>query len=240
MSSAITYKSITEYVKVMLGSPVVSVELHPDQINWAITQALGIYGTYKPVEKVATFPVIASQEKYTFTAEQVARGIIDVALPDPLRYSVSINRFDEFSYFLGRQALVSPGDFLLEKTWWESVKSIAGTDDDWEYIHNPTTGGGDLYLSPPPAESVTGMYIYVVDPTLPEVPSTDDDWINDYVLAICMEILGRIRNKFDDVQGAESSMRMDGQQLREEGKAYRTDLEEYLTGRGQIIPPIIG
>lgn len=214
------------------------VELNDDQIDAAINQALGIYGTYKPIEKWATIDVIASQQKYDIPAGSFGRGIIEVYTPDKLRQPVSLDQFDVFKYHVQYPNL-SPGDFMMERVWWKAIRATAGSEEDWQ-VQNHHDGSASIYINPIPSEGFTLTYIYVVDPTLAEVPPTDDDWIQDYTLAICKEILGRIRSKFKGVQGAEQAIDMDGEELRQEGSSERETMEEYLTGRGQVVGPIRG
>jgi hypothetical protein len=239
MSTALTIDGINKFVRRSLGAPVIDVELHDDQITEFIEQALGIYGTHKPVEKLETINVLPGTQKYHIVADKIGRGIIEIFRPDLLRSPVSLDQFDVFKYHTHLPNL-DPGDYYLERIWWDEVRISAGSDDDWEFVYDPTTGEADLYISPPPSEGYTLSYYYVVDPTLIEVPPTDDDWIKEYTLAMCKETLGLIRSKFTNVQGAESSLDMDGEMLRGEGREERKDLEEYLTGRGQVIPPIRG
>ena len=223
----------------MLGAPVVEVELTDDQIEEAAVQCLGIYGTYKPVEKLKVFSIIAGKQDYTWTEPEIGRGVIEFFKPDLLRTPISLDQFDVFKYHTHLPNL-DPGDYYMERVWWNEVRMSAGADDDWDWITNPTVGGGTLFISPPPSESSNGSVIYVIDPSFTEVPPTDDDWIKEYTLAMCKQILGHIRSKFTNVQGAESSLDMDGETLRSEGDKLREDLEEYLKGRGQVIAPIRG
>ena len=238
MSTQLTEGVILEYVKFSLGAPVICVELDDEQLRKLIEQALGIYGTYKPVEKFGSLSVLVSQQKYSLTEAQVGRGIIEVFRPDLFRHAISLEQFDVFKYHTYLPNL-DPGDYYQERVWWKEVRRSAGSDDDWEFIENPT-GGGTLYISPIPAQSFTLTYIYITDPTLSEVPVSDDDWIKDYILAMAMQVLGRIRRKFSGVQGAETSIDLDGADLVREGAELRKDMEEYLTGRGQIVAPLRG
>jgi hypothetical protein len=239
MSSALTNSAIRRYVRTLLGEPTITVELTNDQLDEVIAQTLGIYGTLKPVEKLGTFSILEGVQKYTFTEQQVGRGIIELFQPDPLRSPITLGSYDVFRHHATMPNL-DPGDFYAERAWWEEVRRSAGSDDDWEFVHDPSTGGGSLYVSPPPTVSMTGAFIYVVDATVTEVPAADDDLIKDYTLAICMQIVGRIRRKFQNVQGAESSLDMDGEQLVQEGLQKQQDLDEYLNNRGSIVPPIRG
>lgn len=239
MSTAIDDASIVKYVRRSLGEPTIQVELDDDTIKETIPQAIGVYGTYKPVEKMGQLNVLAGQQKYILTAAQVGKGIIEWFKPDPMRGAISLEEFDVFKYHSFMPNL-DPGDFYMERVWWKEVRASAGSDDDI-FIHiDPTDGSATLLVNPIPSASYALVYIYVVNPTLQEIPQSDDDWIKDYVLAMSMEILGRIRSKFRGVQGAETGIEMDGDDLKATGKEMRTLMEEYLKDRGQIVAPIRG
>lgn len=239
MSATVTTTVIKKYVRLMLGEPVVVAELEDDQIDEVISQALGIYGTYKPVEKVGTINVLAGQQKYTLTANEVGKGIIEVFRPDLMRQPISLDQFDVFKYHTHMPNL-DPGDYMMERVWWKEVRMTAGSDDDWLLDFDPDDGTATFYVNPVPAESFALKYIYVVDPSLAQIPNSDDDFIKDYVLAMCKIIVGEIRSKYKGVEGAESAINMNGEELKTEGKEEKRDYDDYLANRGQIIPPIRG
>lgn len=223
----------------MLGEPVIEVELENETIDEVIDQVLGIYGTYKPVEKVGTINVLSGTQKYTLTADQVGKGIIEIFRPDLMRSAVSLDSFDVFKYHTHVPNL-DPGDYFMERVWWKEVRMSAGSDDDWLLDFNPDDGTATFYVNPIPSEAFTLKYIYVVDPTLTQVPASDDDFIKDYVLAMCKLIVGEIRSKFKGVEGAESAINMNGEELKSEGKEEKANYDDYLANRGQIIPPLRG
>lgn len=238
MSSALTLETIRNYVRLSLGWPVIDVELENEQIDAMANQAIGIYGTYKPIEKFATTSVISPGQKYTLAAGSYGRGVIEVFVPDLLRQPISLDQFDVFKYHT-RLPNLDPGDFYAERIWWKEVRRSAGSDEDW-FIEENHDGTAEIYINPIPSQSYVLGFIFVADPSFTEIPPTDDDWVFDYTLAMCMELLGRIRSKFTAIQGAESSLDMDGETLRSEGAEKRREMEEYLANRGQIVAPIRG
>jgi len=239
MSVALTESLVIQYIKTMLGSPVVKVELTDDQIKQFIAQALAVYSTFKPVEKFGSIDVLPQVQKYDVTAAQIGKGILETFRPDLLRNAISLEQFDVFKYHTHLPNL-DPGDFYAERIWWSEVRRSAGADDDWDLVIDPETGDGVLYLSPSPSQAYKLTYVYLVDPTLKQVPKSDDSWIKDYSLALSMEALGRIRRKFGSVQGSESSITMDGAELVAEAEAKKKDLDDYLYRRGHVNPPIRG
>ncbi len=239
MSLALTNKTVEQFVRRSLGEPVIKVELTTDQILEFTNHSLEIYGTYKPAEKFGQVNILPGVQKYPLTFAQIGKGIIETFKADLLRQPITLDQFDVFKYHTHLPNL-DPGDFFAERIWWKEVRRSAGADDDWELIINPDTGDGDLYINPIPSEGQTLGYIFVVDPNLAQIPPSDDDWIKDYALAQAKETLGLIRRKFTSVQGAESTIDMDGEQLVGEGIEKQRELEEYISTRGQIIGPLRG
>lgn len=239
MSTALTEQLVIQYVLTMLGSPVVKVELTPDQLKQFVTQALSVYGTFKPVEKFGSLDVLPQVSMYDMTAAQIGKGILETFRPDLLRQAISLEQFDVFKYHTHLPNL-DPGDFYAERIWWSEVRRSAGADDDWDFILDPETGNGKLYLSPSPSQAYKLTFIYLVEPILKTVPPSDDQWIKDYTLALAMETLGRIRRKFGSVPGSESSIQMDGDELIKESAEKKKDLNDYLYRRGHVNPPIRG
>jgi hypothetical protein len=240
VSARLTEAALIRYIRERFGEPVIVCELEDEfHIKPAIEQALDIYASYKPVERIGSFTVLAAKQNYVFTEAQCGRGIIEFFKPDLLRQPISLEQFDVFKYHTHLPNL-DPGDYFMERVWWEEVRRSAGSDDDWDFIQDPVTGGGTLYLNPIPSASFQAGFIFVKTPTLNEVPATDDQWLRDYTLAICKEILGRIRGKFDGIDGQESALKMDAATLLSESKDDRERLEERLQKRGQIVAPIRG
>jgi hypothetical protein len=240
MSTSLTQANIIQYVKVMLGFPVIDVELEKSQFEVIIEQVLGIYGTYKSVEKRSTISILSGQQNYDLTAAQVGKGIIDVNRPDPIGDDISLTDFDIFDYHTKFIPSLDPADFYAERLYYKEIKRSAGVDFDWEVVYDPDDGTAVLYISPEPDEAFTLDYIYVVDPSLTQIPASDDDFIKDYVLAMCKQVLGRILRKHKGVRGAEGQIELDGPELIQEGTEERRGLDEYLSNRGQVIPPIVG
>lgn len=239
MSLLLTQAAVITYVRTMLGAPVINVELTDEQIVAVTNQALGIYGTYKPSEKIGSVSVLDGVQKYDLTADQIGKGIIDISTPDIMRQPIGVGQFDVFSYHTMLPNL-DPADYYLERQWWKEVMRVAGSDDDWDLVIDPTDGTGILYISPIPSESYTAVYLYVTDPTLTEIVGSDDDWMLDYILARSKRVLGLIRRKYASVRGAEDDISLDGNELISEGRDEQAELETYLTDRGQIVPPIRG
>ena len=238
MSAALTLEAIETFVRITLGEPTVDVELTTDQIQSAANEALARYSVAKPLFRLGTVNALPEVQKYDIAAANFGRGIIEVMQPDMLRQPVSLEQFDVFKYHTFLPNL-TPGDYMLERVWWNEVRRSAGSEEDW-FVQENDDGSAVLYLNPIPSQSKTITYVYLVNPTLATVPLMDDKFIKNYTLALCKQILGRIRSKFSGIDGAEASIEMDGTTLREEGSREQEALDETLEKLGSRIPPIIG
>jgi hypothetical protein len=239
MALDFTADDIKRYVRRMLGDPTIMVEINDATIDEVIEQALKKFGRYKPAEKVGSISVLANQQKYSLTKDQVGKGILEIFRPDLLRQPVSLDQFDVFSYHTFTPNL-DPGDYYLERMWWKAVRVSAGSDDDIYVDFDPDTGTATVYVNPIPSEAYTLRYIYLVNPTLIQVPESDEDAIKDYVLALCKIIVGEIRSKFKGVDGAEGAINMNGEELKAEGKEEKMAIEDNWANRGQVVPPLRG
>ena len=235
---ALSYESVETYVRRRLGEPVIEVELTSEQIKEVIDQTLAIYTNAKPFWKLGFINGLPSTQRYTLTAAQVGRGIVDLMQPDMLRQPVSLDQFDVFKYHTFLPNL-DPGDFYAERVWWNEVRRSAGSDEDW-YVEDHEDGSADIYISPMPSEAKKFSYVYLVNVPLERVPPVDQETVKNYVLALCKQVLGGIRRKFTSAPGGENSIEMDGATLVEEGKAEQEKFDDYFAHLGDRVPPIRG
>lgn len=234
MSSRLTIVAIKRTVRTLLGMPMVSVELNDDQLEVCIEQALEHYGSIRPVFRYGTVTISTAVQCYTLNP--CGRGIMEIFREDPLRMSVELSEFDIFRYNQFQLLRTDPADYYSMRLWRDEVKRAVGSDTDWEF--DPMTS--KLYISPAPTQSYKLTYLYADNPTLTEVPAADDMQVEHLALAMAKQILGRIRNKFKDIPGAESPITMDGGDLLSEGLQEDKDIMEAIANRGSRVPPMRG
>jgi len=235
MSALLTSIAIKRHVLTLLGSPVVCVELTDEQLDICIDKALEIYGDNRPLFKKASLSVVSTQAAYVLTT--YGRGLIDVMYEDPLLITAELSELDLWRYNQFNTLSTDPGDYYMAKMWRNEVKRAVGSDFDWDYDPNTHT----LYVSGLPSSASQVTYVYAESPTLTTVPEADDGYIREGALAMAKLILGRIRNKFRGIPGAESTIEMDGADLIAEGTAEWDTLEEELVNKsGSRVPPIRG
>ena len=77
---------------------------------------------------------------------------------------------------------------------------------------------------------VTGLHnVPFADVTYSDINPTGKNWIRDYTLGVCMEILGRVRSKYNsiDIPG-QGSITLDGDKLISDGRERQNKLKEDL------------
>jgi hypothetical protein len=200
MSATVTMANLKSKILTHLGMPVVQVELIDDQLTECINHALGVYGKYRPLHKLAKISVVTGQTAYVLTT--YGKGIIDVMYEDPLLITAELSELDLWRYNQFSTLATDPGDYYAAKLWRNEVKRAVGSDFDWEYDYNTHT----LYVSGIPTSASGISYIYVENPTLATVSESDDDMVFDLAVSKAKQILGRIRSKFGGIPGAEAGI----------------------------------
>jgi hypothetical protein len=233
VSATLTVASIKQYVRTMLGMPVVCVEITDEQLEVLIGMAVDIYGDSKPITKMVKLPVVAGQQKYVLAV--YGDGIFDVMYSDPLMVSAELSELDLWRYNNFSVVNTYPGDYYAAKMWRDEVRRAVGADFSWDYEASTHT----LYLSGMPSYISDVTYIYFVHPTITEVPEYDDHWIKNYTLALTKIVVGRIRSKFGAIPGVENPIDLDGKDLIAEGNTDKDRLEKDLN-LGMRVPAIKG
>jgi len=233
-----TNSEIQQYVLAQLGFPKRSIELDNQNIKQAIKRAVGFYGSKKPILKKSFIEVLSGQQAYNFTTlgKPFGKGVVTV-YPEPIHRTAGT--YSEWEYYRLRvPPYVDMGEVVADKMYFKDIAYVTGTDWDWEWIQHQTT----LLLTPTPTRSFTLAYDYNASPDkISDVPLGDQGWVVDYTLALCKEMLGRVRNKYQGVPGNELPVSTDGNDLLNEGRDDQQRLREWLwSTRGDWTPPIKG
>lgn len=224
-------ETIKDFVLARLGHPVVRVELTPLQIKMAIDEAITELYYFAPfwTKQMAVFEAVAGENVY-----EIPRFILDnlefVSYRKTL-FSVSISQgtleFDFFlkfwqdNFFRGSFAV---GEYYLMQQYLETVRKVLGLDGTWQVLNNQ-------YLKISPTPTQTPEYVIL------EYRAIDSDtihpkfknWLQRYTLAICKEILGEIRGKYEILPGPGGGSKLNGKDLIERGQREKGDLKEELT-----------
>lgn len=242
-----TTAEVCKYIKSRLGFPKRAVELDASNYEEALQRALRQLSSYKPALRYQSFNIIQGQQRYNLNPVSASdpdgldlpfgKGIVRV-YDQPIVSPQAV--FNEFEYYRLRQPpYVDMGELLIDQMYYKEIGILTGTQFDWEWDQ----ATGILLITPVPTRSRAASYQYNSELTkIEDANPADQGWIADYALAICKEMLGRVRGKFQGVPGTELPLEMDHADLLSEASAEQERLLEslQLKSKASWTPPIKG
>lgn len=237
------------------GACTVSVELTDGQIGQALDDAslwwnssLGLYR-----EQILSF--ISGQGEYDLSS--VLPGVDKVVSLWPPRRKWEIDFRDLYPGFLDVNVVPYNVGMMFGSAYpqttiaqtlqtIESTERIVSSDLSWDFYSENLDDGTrvrKLRVYPSPTYSGTGIYLYRVDPKdikLKNYSQRDLFLIRDYALALCKEMLGRIRSKYQGLPAAGGDRSLDGEALLAESRDDIAKLEEKILQHDGPIAPVIG
>lgn len=233
-----TSAEVRKFIRHMLGEPRRKVELDQAQISAALKRAVAYYSAKKPIIRKDFINVQQGVQAYDLEAlgKNVGKGILNV-YQEPITSPSAV--FTEFEYYRLRQPpYVDMSELISDRLYYKEVGILTGTDFDWEFDWHTKK----ILVKPIPTRSFTLAYDYDHSPvTIEEVRLNDQGWVVDYTLALCKEMLARIRGKFQGVPGNDLPVDTDASDLLSEGLEAQSNLKEKLMeSRGDWTPPILG
>ena len=229
-------QKVIDYVKAMLGSGMVDVELDPIHYTTAIDRALG---------KFRQRSSNASEESFGFITLQV--DINDYILPKEVtgvrqlfRRSIGSRTgggdggslFEPFNlaysntYLLTSTNMGGLATYYAFASYQKQVGKMFGTDINFTF--NSTTKKLTIMQRPRGEEEVlVWMYNYRPDFNLLQ-DQYAGQWLKDYSLATCKLMLGEAREKFGTIASPQGGTTLNGSALKAEAKAEMDMLEQDL------------
>lgn len=231
---------IKDYMLLMLGHPVVTVELHDAHLKLCMDKALSRMEYYAPyfATQYATFMTSGDINGYELPQHIVdgieyavyKKTLLSVAANNgSLEQDILIKYFQE--NFLFRNYDV--GELYLLQAQMEQVRKVLGREGSWRIVDH-----SKLFLYPAPKgerEEVIIMYRTLNSDTMPHYILS---WIQDYATAHAKEILGNIRGKFTQISSPDGGVKLDGDTLRTMAKEEKILLEEKILTELSDIPAI--
>ena len=211
---ALTNVYVDGYIRARLGEPVIPCELDPAQVTQAIDEAVRQYSIISPQIKKAMQLLQPGVRTYNMAGKS-GRGIIRAAIPpSKYRFGLGWGFGDEFSVF--DSAVVQDlGHYNLAVQYYKQARKVLSAHFEWEYDLDRQ----ELLITPAPQEALNLFYVYVDDVPITEVPRRHEDWVLRYALMEAKGMLGEIREFLGSVQGHQTTMQLNGAQL----KAAATD-----------------
>lgn len=238
---------IKDYILLMLGAPVVNIELDEQQLDGAVDFSLQIVEDYAPREYFQwyIFSTIPGQTIYKMPDDvgmirqvayketgQLAFSSSDLGGVIPLEY-MGAGAYGSIAGGINPQTPVwgKMNEWVLYKQYEDMYNRAAGQQGGWEWIG----GYSNIKLYPTPYKSHLVAVHYLQKRTdFKEVTQS----MQEGALAFAKIMLGRIRSKIMNPPGPNGGIQLDGQQILQEGIQEKKEWEERLITRFGDLPSI--
>jgi len=242
-------EQIKDYVLLMLGAPVIRIEMDDQQLDGAVDFALQIFEEYAPREYFTyfVFNTVPGKSVYELPADVgFVRNVfykeqpglffnaadLGGALPVEYYYpggsyaSIQGGLLDPNTPIYGRA-----GEWVLYKQYEQMYNRLASNLGGWEWIDGYCT----IKLYPIPCRCSKVIVHYLQKkPDFKQVVEA----MQVGALAHAKLILGRIRGKWTNIPGPQGGLQLDGQQLLQEGKEELQKWKEDLVYRFGDLPAV--
>lgn len=245
-------EQIKDYVLLMLGAPVIQIELDQQQLDACVDLSLQVLEEYAPREyfqfyvfntvpgksiykmpcEVGYIRSVAYKDvpSFNFSASDLGGAIpIEYFYPGGAYNSIQGGMIDPLQPIWGRM-----GEWVLYKQYEQMYSNIASNTGGWEWYGN--YDNIKIYPIPMRSHSVVVHYI-----------QKNKDWnrvtqaMQEGAIAFAKIMLGRIRSKIKNPPGPNGGVTLDGDTILAEGLQEKKDWEERLLTRfGDVLGPTWG
>lgn len=243
---------IKDYVLLMLGAPVISIELDQQQLDACVDLSLQVLEDYAPREYFQLYVFLTSPGKSIYKMPPEVGYIRNISYKDVPTFNFSASDLGgaiplEYFYPGGaynsiQGGMMNPmqpiwgnmGEWVLYKQYEQMYSNIASNTGGWEWH-----GSYDqikIYPIPMRSHSVIVHYI-----------QKNKDWnrvtqaMQEGAIAFAKIMLGRIRSKIKNPPGPNGGVQLDGDTILAEGLQEKKDWEERLLTRfGDVLGPTWG
>jgi hypothetical protein len=239
---------IKDYVLLMLGAPVISIELDEQQLDAAVDLALQVFEDYAGKEyfQYYVFDTVPGKSVYelppdvglvrnvyykktgtfAFQSSDLGGAIpVEYFYPGGAYASIQGGMIDPIQPMWGRM-----GEWVLYKGYEQMYSRVASNLGGWEWIG----GFNHIKIYPIPFRVHKVIVHYLQKQT---------DWrqvtqaMQEGALCFAKIMLGRIRSKIKNPPGPNGGVQLDGDTLLQEGREEKKEWEERLINRfGDILP----
>ena len=244
-------QKVVEYVKAMLGSGMIDVELDPIHYNTAIDRALAKFRqrSSNAVEESFGFLTLElDQNEYTMPQEVTnIRQIFRRSIGSRTGGGQGGTLFEPFNlaysntYLLTSTNMGGLATYYAFASYQKLVGKMFGSEINFTY--NKTSKKLTI-MQRPRAEEEVMLWLYNYRPDFNLMQDQfAAQWLKDYSLATCKIMLGEAREKFGTIASPQGSTTLNGAALKSEGKAeietLELDLINYKDG-GTPLTFVIG
>lgn len=243
---------IADYVLLMLGSPVIDIELDQQQLTLAVDEALRIFEEWAPASyfEYFHFQTTAGQSIYKLPCDiglirevnidtNFCNGASELGGSMPLGwigdtgYGAGGLAWGAWGYNRHQPYWGYGGEWVMFKQYEDMFERLSGRNGGWEFNEDNYT----IKIYPTP--QIGGGHVTV------HYLQKKKDWnevhqfMNEYALALAKIMVGRIRSKYSTIVSPGEGVTLDGATILEEGKSEKIQLEKDLITRWQEPIPII-
>lgn len=228
-------QKVFEYIRAMLGSGMVDVELDPIHYNIALDKALARYRQRSQNSTEESFGFLTlqiDQNEYILPKEVMeVRQIFRRSIGSRSGGGDGGTLFEPFNlaytntYLLSSSNMGGLGTYMVFASYQNLVGKMFGSFINFDF--NSSTKKLRITQRPRTEESVL-LWMYNYRPDFNLLQDTYGGiWIKDYALAQCKIMLGEAREKFGSVVGPQGPTTLNGTALKAEGAALieKLDLE---------------
>ena len=243
-------QNLIDYCKLMLGDQIIDLELDPAHYEAAYQRTIGVYrqrANYAYEEAYIFMELIRDMNIYTLPQEVVSvRQIFRRTFGDSSGPFAS--NFDPFSQASMNVYLMNfnvSGGLATYDFYTQYVELAARMFGGYmNYTWNPVTKKLQLIRDPKGSGEQVLIWVYQLKP---EVNLLQDyqiqQWIKDYMTAVCKMIIGEAREKFSTIAGPQGGGSLNGAAMKAEAQiqmdAKILELTNYVDG-SQPITWVIG
>ena len=228
-------QNLIDYCKLMLGDQIIDLELDPAHYEAAYQRTIGVYrqrANYAYEEAYIFMELIRDMNIYTLPQEVVSvRQIFRRTFGDSSGPFAS--NFDPFSQASMNVYLMNfnvSGGLATYDFYTQYVELAARMFGGYmNYTWNPVTKKIQLVRDPKGSGENVLIWVYQLKP---EVNLLQDyqiqQWIKDYMTAVCKMIIGEAREKFATIAGPQGGGSLNGAAMKSEAKTEMDSLIEQL------------
>ena len=246
---------IADYVVLMLGGPVVDIELDSQQLSLAVDEALRVFEQWAPQEyfQYYTFDTAAGVQVYEMPPDIGMISEVNYLPPESdaaaqLGGSMPLGWIGDTGYGAGGLSWGAwgynrhqpywgyAGEWVMFKQYEDMFERLSGRNGGWEFFEDEHK----IIIYPTPWYSGAGVTVKYLQ--------RKKDWkevhqfMNEYALAMAKIMLGRIRSKYSQIVSPGGGATLDGTAILQEGMAEKKQLEHDLVYKWSApqLPIIIG
>lgn len=237
-NSTIERNKVFDYVRLMLGDGMVEVELDPAHYEMALDRALNRYRQKSPnaVEESYLFlELIQDQNEYRLPDEVITvRQVFRRAIGSRTGMGAGGTLFEPFNlaytntYLLSGNSMGGLATYELFAGYQKLVGRMFGSYI--EFLWKPTSHLLDILQRPFAQGEQILVQSYNFRPDWVLLQDTyAKQWIKDYTLAVCKQMLGEARSKFGSIAGPGSGgITLNGTALKAEAEKEFEKLDKEI------------